>query len=107
MEIFKVHSISFSSFLLAGSILIMNNLILEEFIFVLHLPIHPAKFLTECILFLISWFVQNKVIFGQKKMFTFRTAKEVKGYPQENNKNLIFSTHKIQSCMIIYVHLRR
>lgn len=65
-------------FALAGFILVINNLILEGFIFVLHLPIHPAKFLTECMLFLISWFVQNKVIFGQKKFFALRTAKEVK-----------------------------
>lgn len=48
--------------LLASGILVLNSLVLQEFL-LLHIPPYPAKILTECILFLVSWNVQKKVIF--------------------------------------------
>lgn len=50
-------------FILAGFILMMNNLILELWVQVLRVPVHPAKLLTECLLFAISWLVQKHIIF--------------------------------------------
>ncbi len=50
-------------FALAGFILAMNNLILEMFVQVFRVSVYPAKLLTECILFILSWAVQNGVIF--------------------------------------------
>lgn len=50
-------------FALAGFILGMNNLCLELLTQVLHIPVHPAKLLTECLLFLISWLIQKHIIF--------------------------------------------
>lgn len=50
-------------FALAGLILAMNNLILETFVQVFHMPVYPAKLLTECLLFVISWLVQKYFIF--------------------------------------------
>ena len=55
-------------FLLAGCILVMNNVILESFVQVLRIPVYPAKILTECLLFLISWTVQRHMIFRRKKI---------------------------------------
>lgn len=48
---------------LAAVILVLNNIILQGFLYVLHIPVYPAKILTECTLFLISWLVQKKIIF--------------------------------------------
>lgn len=54
-------------FALAGFILVMNNLILELFVQVLHVPVYPAKLLTECLLFALSFLIQKNVIFRKKK----------------------------------------
>lgn len=54
-------------FTLAGLILIMNNLILELFVQILHLPVHLAKLLTECLLFVFSLLIQKCVIFRKSK----------------------------------------
>ncbi|HJB29166.1 MAG TPA: bifunctional glycosyltransferase family 2/GtrA family protein [Candidatus Blautia faecavium] len=51
---------------LAGVILVLNNIFLQGFLY-LHIPVYPAKILTECILFLFSWMVQKKWIFRSKK----------------------------------------
>lgn len=48
---------------LAAVILFLNNILLEAFLNILGLPVYPAKILTECTLFLISWLVQRKLIF--------------------------------------------
>lgn len=50
-------------FALAGFILIMNNLILEFFTQILDMSVYPAKLLTECMLFVMSWLIQNFIIF--------------------------------------------
>lgn len=50
-------------FALAGFILAMNNLILELFVQILGVPVHPAKLLTEGLLFLVSWLIQKHIIF--------------------------------------------
>lgn len=44
----------------------MNNVLLHLFIFAVHIPVYPAKILTECTLFLISWLVQKNMIFSKK-----------------------------------------
>lgn len=54
-------------FALAGFILVMNNLILELFVHVFRVPVHPAKLLTECLLFAVSWLIQRHVIFRKEK----------------------------------------
>lgn len=54
-------------FALAGFILIMNNLILGMFTQVFHIPVCPAKLLTECALFVFSWLIQELVIFRKEK----------------------------------------
>lgn len=48
---------------LAVGILALNSLILSGFVLLLRIPAYPAKLLTEGILFLVSWSVQNKLIF--------------------------------------------
>lgn len=48
---------------LAALILVLNNILLQIFLSVMHLPIYFAKILTECMLFLISWIIQKKLIF--------------------------------------------
>ena len=63
-------------FALAGLILVLNNLILEGLMSFLSLPAYLAKLITECILFLISWLVQNKMIFKKKDMR--RPGREIK-----------------------------
>lgn len=60
-------------FALAGSILIMNNLILEMFTQIFHVPVHPAKLLTECLLFFISWLIQKHIIFRKEKRLAVHT----------------------------------
>lgn len=54
-------------FALVGFILAMNSLILETLVQVFHISVYPAKLLTECLLFLISWLVQRFVIFRKKE----------------------------------------
>lgn len=53
-------------FALAGFILAMNTFILEIFVHILHFPVYLAKLLTESILFLVSWLIQDGVIFRNK-----------------------------------------
>lgn len=53
-------------FTLAGCILAINSVVLELFVHILHFPVRPAKLLTECVLFLVSWMIQNKVIFDRR-----------------------------------------
>lgn len=53
-------------FALAGFILLMNNLILELLVQAFHMPVHPAKLLTECLLFVFSWLIQRYIIFQKK-----------------------------------------
>lgn len=50
-------------FALAVFILFMNSVVLEIYTQILHIPVYPAKILTECTLFVISFFVQKKMIF--------------------------------------------
>ena len=52
---------------LAALILFLNNILLQFFLSVLKIPVYPAKILTECTLFLISWVIQKKLIFGRKR----------------------------------------
>lgn len=54
--------------LLAGIVLIFNNIVLQMFIYGLHIEIHLAKVMTEIFLFLISWIVQKKIIFRNKEI---------------------------------------
>lgn len=54
-------------FALAGLLLVMNNLILELVTQGFHLSVYPAKLLTECILFALSWCIQKFVIFRKEK----------------------------------------
>lgn len=57
-----------SYFGLAGFILVMNNLILEFLVQFCHVSVYPAKLVTECVLFLMSWLVQNYVIFRKERI---------------------------------------
>lgn len=52
---------------LAGFILVMNNLILQMLVQWIGLSAYPAKLLTECLLFLMSWLIQNGVIFRRER----------------------------------------
>lgn len=70
-QLLKFSFVSFSSFLLdyvvlAGLILVLNNILLQIFMAV-YIPLYPAKILTECTLFLISWLIQKKLIFSVRK----------------------------------------
>ncbi len=70
-QLLKFSFVSFSSFLLdyvmlAGLILVLNNILLQIFLTV-YIPLYPAKILTECTLFLISWLIQKKLIFSVRK----------------------------------------
>lgn len=70
-QLLKFSFVSFSSFLLdyvmlAGLILVLNNMLLQIFLAV-YIPLYPAKILTECTLFLISWLIQKKLIFSVRK----------------------------------------
>ncbi len=53
--------------LLAGMVLLFNNLILQMLVFGLHIEVHMAKMMTEIILFLMSWLVQKEVIFKNRE----------------------------------------
>lgn len=50
---------------LAGAVLLINNLLLQGFLAFLHMAVYPAKLLTECTLFALSWLVQKRVIFRE------------------------------------------
>lgn len=52
---------------LASAILFANSIILNSFVFLIDMPIYIAKILTELMMFLISWMIQNKVIFLVKR----------------------------------------
>lgn len=52
---------------LAGGILLLNNVFLELYTRLLHIPVYPAKVLTEVSLFLISYTVQKYGIFRKKE----------------------------------------
>lgn len=54
---------------LAAMILLLNNVILQIFLLALQIPVYPAKILTECTLFLISWIIQKQVIFKRTGRF--------------------------------------
>lgn len=62
---------------LAAVILFLNNILLHGFLSILHMPIYPAKILTECTLFGMSWLIQKKWIFKAKQ-------KEVCVYEKKN-----------------------
>lgn len=55
-----------SYFGLAVFILVMNNLILEFLVQICQIPVYPAKMITECALFFLSWLVQNCLIFKKE-----------------------------------------
>lgn len=69
-------------FALAGTILIMNSLILGILVQLLHIPVYPAKLMTECVLFLLSWCVQKHIIFekDQCSRTMDKNAREESGY---------------------------
>lgn len=56
-------------FILAGAILVMNNFILGIFVQMIHMPVHLAKVLTEFLLFLFSWLIQNYMIFRKERIY--------------------------------------
>lgn len=56
-------STAWQYFLLASGILILNNIVLTAYTQALHIPVYPAKLLTEITLFLFSLAVQNNLIF--------------------------------------------
>lgn len=56
-------------FLLAGGILLLNNLILECLARFLPVSVYIAKLMTEGILFAVSWLFQNKVIFRKEARY--------------------------------------
>ena len=45
----------------------LNNLVLTGFVQLAGFSIYPAKLCTECLLFGISWLVQNFIIFRKEK----------------------------------------
>ena len=49
--------------MLAGLILILNNIVLSLLLAIPGMGVYLAKILTECTLFIISWTVQKFVIF--------------------------------------------
>ncbi len=58
---------AFQYFELAAFVLFMNNVILGIFVQILGLSVYPAKLMTECVLFLLSWMIQNMVIFRKER----------------------------------------
>lgn len=62
----KKASTAIEYFGLAGFILFMNNLILEVLVQFLGISVYPAKLLTEYVLFILSWLIQNRVIFSSR-----------------------------------------
>lgn len=63
----KKVSTAFQYFELAAVVLFMNNVILEIFVQFFDFSVYPAKLITECVLFLLSWMIQNRVIFLKEK----------------------------------------
>lgn len=63
----KKVSTAFQYFELAVFVLFMNNVILEIFVQFLGFSVYPAKLMTECVLFLLSWMIQNRIIFRKGK----------------------------------------
>lgn len=61
---------------LAALILLLNNLLLQVFTVALHIPLYPAKILTECTLFLTSWVAQKKLIFRTEKKYYLLTQRK-------------------------------
>lgn len=53
-------------FLLALVILVLNSIVRQGLLVFLRIPVYPAKIMTECILFLLSWIIQKKIIFQKK-----------------------------------------
>lgn len=65
---------------LAAGILVLNNIVLSVFVQVMNLPVYPAKLLTECVLFLISWTVQRQMIFRKRGSERVRESVRRDGY---------------------------
>jgi glycosyltransferase involved in cell wall biosynthesis len=65
-------------FLLAVGILLLNNLVLMAYTQVFMIPVYLAKLLTEVTLFVISWIVQNALIF-RKNQGTHPTGRNYEG----------------------------
>lgn len=59
-------------FALAIFILTMNNLILGMFTQILGMSVYPAKLMTEMILFIVSWLIQNFMIFRKTQTLGVR-----------------------------------
>ena len=62
---------------LAFFIFIMNSVILEFFTQVCGISVYPAKLMTECLLFCLSWLIQNMIIFRKEKYPRIEIKKEV------------------------------
>ncbi|MBR4444860.1 MAG: bifunctional glycosyltransferase family 2/GtrA family protein [Solobacterium sp.] len=62
-DVFKRSTSAWKYFTLAAGILACNTLILYVLTSFLHIPALAAKILTEAILFLVSWTIQNRYIF--------------------------------------------
>lgn len=54
-------------FALACGILLMNNLVLGVLTQGFGIPVYGAKLMTECVLFFMSWLVQNRFIFRKRQ----------------------------------------
>lgn len=61
---------------LAALIMLLNNLLLQFFLSVPKVPVYPAKILTECTLFLISWVIQKNLIFDRERKLGFPVKKK-------------------------------
>lgn len=57
----------FQYFLLVLVILCINNIVLEFYTKILNIAVYFTKILTEITLFMVSWTIQNKLIFKSKK----------------------------------------
>lgn len=57
---------------LAAGILFLNSILLHGFMIYPGMPVYLAKIFTECILFIISWMIQKKFIFKEKRNFSIR-----------------------------------
>ena len=71
--------------MLAGLILVLNNILLQIFMAV-YIPLYPAKILTECTLFLISWLIQKKLIFSVRKSVGIKYPVLIKNAYERKNK---------------------
>ena len=58
---------AFQYLLLAAGILLMNNVILEFYHMICHIPLRPAKIATELSLFLMSFVIQHVLIFKNRR----------------------------------------